>query len=257
MLPPTQRFSDRVADYVRYRPSYPADLVRRIMEIGGLNEGSVVADVGCGTGIFAQLLLDTGVKVFGVEPNAPMMEAAVNQLGGYPKFAMLNGTAERTGLTADSVDAITAAQAFHWFDQEPTRAEFRRILKPRGWVFLLWNERDDKGSEFSRLYEQALLDCAPEYAKVGHRNTPDDDVLAWFQNPAATLERFDNSQFLDLDSFLGRAYSSSYVPAAGTAEREAITARLTDVFERCQSDGLIELKYETKLYYGQLDSLSA
>jgi len=257
MRAPTERFSDRVADYVRYRPSYPKGVVDLIVARANISPESLIADIGCGTGIFATLLLETGASVVGIEPNEPMLQAAVSQLGSQSKFSTKHASAEQTGLADESIDAITAAQAFHWFDQPKARAEFRRILKPEGWVFLVWNERKSRGSKFSELYESALRDCSPEYALVGHRNTPDAEVLEWFENLTAEMATFSNAQAIDLEGFLGRAYSSSYVPAAGTREREAITERLTQVFYSCEVDGNIELKYETKVYLGQLSPSSA
>lgn len=254
MRAPTERFSDRVADYVRYRPSYPQEVIDLIVNTVGITRDTLIADIGCGTGIFSKLLLQTPASVIGVEPNQAMLDAAMHDLGQENRFFPVHKTAEQTGLQSHTIDAVTAAQAFHWFNQELARDEFRRILKPEGWVFLVWNERKNTGSEFAELYESVLRDCSTEYAKVGHRNTPDQTILDWFENPEATTERFPNAQTMDLEGFLGRVYSSSYVPAAGTPEREAIAERLIDLFNRCQQHGRIELDYETKVFFGKLSS---
>ncbi len=252
MLPPTERFSDRVADYVRSRPSYPVAAIDCLVQVVGLCEHSVIADIGCGTGIFATQLLTTGASVIGIEPNEPMRQASLDLLSGTARFRATDGSAEVTGLEGASIDVITAAQAFHWFRPAEARQEFRRILKPNGWVALTWNERKASGSEFLECYEQILRECSPEYANVTHRNTPDNEILDWFENPNAVFNTFVNETPLDLDNFLGRAYSSSYVPAAETAERIEITGRLTDLYERTISDGPVTMRYETKLFLGQL-----
>ena len=257
MLPPTERFSDRVHDYVKYRPSYPREVIDLIALDSNLNEQSLIADVGCGTGIFAKILLESPASVIGVEPNQAMLDAAVKYLGLGNRFFPILKPAEQTGILANTIDAITAAQAFHWFDPVQVFEEFQRILKPNGKVYLVWNERKSTGSKFAKLYEAVLIECSPEYAKVTHRNRPDKDILGWFQNPNATMKRFKNTQRVDLESFLGRAYSSSYVPPVGTPEREVITKRLVEVFDQCHQDGLIELEYDTKVFFGEVGPIGA
>ncbi len=138
---PMERFSNRVENYRRFRPSYPDAVIDLIRETAGLREGSPAADLGSGTGILTRLLLDAGWEVFAVEPNAPMRAAAEEELGAEARFHSIDAPAEATGLPAGSVQAITCAQAFHWFDREAAQAEFARILKPEGWAFIIWNER--------------------------------------------------------------------------------------------------------------------
>ena len=252
MLPPTERFGDRVDDYVRSRPSYPPTAIDVLRDIVGLTPASSIADVGCGTGIFAAQLLMTGATIIGVEPNGPMREACTKLLAKNHRFRVLKGTAEVTGLNDSSVDLVTAAQAFHWFKESESRTEFRRILRPNGWVALIWNERKSKGSQFAQGYELILKECSPEYATVTHRNHPDQDILDWFHNPAAKVHVFEHATGLDLANFLGRAYSSSYVPAEGTPEREVITNRLTQLFRDHETEGSVSMEYEAKLFLGQL-----
>src|SRR5690606_11903763 len=153
---PTRRFFDRVKDYVKYRPDYPSAAIDYIKEIAELSAGSPVADIGSGTGIFAKRLLETGASVFGVEPNAAMRSAAEEFLRSEPNFTSIDGTAESTTLRDSSVDLVTAAQAFHWFDPKPTRAEFARILKPSGRIVLIWNERLTDATPFLVEFERFL-----------------------------------------------------------------------------------------------------
>jgi len=132
----TIRFSDRVENYVRYRPEYPAEAVQALKNECGLVPGHVVADIAYGTGIWTRLLLENGNPVVGVEPNPDMRQAGERLLAVFPKFTSVEGTAETTTLADHSVDFITAAQAAHWFDRAPARREFVRILNPAaGWFF--------------------------------------------------------------------------------------------------------------------------
>lgn len=252
MLPPTERFSDRVADYVRARPSYPNEVVALLQEECRIDSDSFVADIGCGTGIFTQQLLAIGCLVVGVEPNEPMLEAAIANLANHSQFLAVEASGESTGLADHCVDLVTVAQAFHWMDPSEARLEFMRILKPKGWVALIWNERVSSGSEFLEGYERVIRDFAPEYAFVKHRNQADDSILAWFENSEAEVHSFENNQLIDLNGLLGRAFSSSYVPAEGTDGRRKIENALTNLFASTQQGGLVSLEYETKVFLGQL-----
>src|SRR5882724_5446254 len=169
----TQRFSDRVDNYIRYRPGYPIEILDLLRERCGLTPQARIADIGFGTGIFTRMLLENGNTVVGIEPNQEMREAGARLLTGFPEFRGSGGTAENTTLENQSVEFITAAQAAHWFDREPARREFLRILKPGGWVVLLWNERRTEGTAFLAEYEQLLLEYGTDYAEVRHERTSD------------------------------------------------------------------------------------
>jgi ubiquinone/menaquinone biosynthesis C-methylase UbiE len=136
-----ERFSDRVDDYRKYRPGYPEAVLQVLEERCGLSPSSVVADIGSGTGILTGMLLSKAHTVYAVEPNAPMRSAAEEDYRDHPAFRSVAGSAEATTLPSRSVDLITAAQAFHWFDPEKAKAEFRRILRKEGNIALIWNER--------------------------------------------------------------------------------------------------------------------
>ena len=178
MLDPTRRFSSRVEDYARYRPSYPRQIVPLLARECGLTAESTVADAGSGTGLLSKLFLDFGCRVIGIEPNAEMRHAGEEFLARYEKFTSVDARAEATGLSDASVDLVTAGQAFHWFDAVTARSEFARILRHPRWVALVWNEREVTG-EFLEGYEDLLHRYAPEYAKVDHRRI-DADRIAGF-----------------------------------------------------------------------------
>ena len=207
---PTARFSDRVADYVRHRPGYPAAMVDALVARAGLAPGDAVADVGAGTGLSTAPLLDRGLTVHAVEPNAPMREAMEALLGDRPGFHAVAGTAEATTLPDASVDAVAAGQAFHWFRPEAARREFARVLRPGGAVALFWNERLVSETPFLRAYEDLLLRYGTDYAQIDHRQVDAERLAAFFEGPFETLT-FPNEQRFDFEGLRGRLLSSSYV----------------------------------------------
>ena len=249
----TERFGNRVEDYVRWRPGYPAELVPWLMSQSGLKSGDAVADIGCGTGLFTRELLLRGLRVRGVEPNAPMREAGEHYLAEFGEaFDARDGTAEASGLAAGSVRLVTAAQAFHWFRPAPTRAEFARILAPGGHAALIWNVRRED-TPFLRGYEALLLEHAPEYAASGVPAQADLAVIRPFFEPAGFVEgSFPYAQRFDLEGLRGRLLSSSYAPAAGTAGHAPMMAALDQLFEAHQQQGRVAFDYDTRAFVGRL-----
>lgn len=253
MRSPVERFTSRVESYVRYRPSYPAAMLQLLKERCRLSAASRVADVGSGTGILTRLLLETGARVWAVEPNRAMRAAAEQGLGGEERFRSVVGTAEATTLPAGSIDLVTAGQAFHWFDVPRSRAEFARILVPAGWVALVWNERPLGASPFLDDYERILLQQVSEYqqaAEVRQRRENPASARALFS--AVQVATFPNPQALDFQALVGRLLSSSYAPEPGHPEHEPLIGALRELFARHQHDGRIEYTYETRVYFGQL-----
>ena len=246
----TSRFSDRVDDYVKYRPSYPPAVIDAIESRARLPAGARIADVGSGTGISAKPWLERGYEVFGVEPNDAMRAAAERLLGAYAKFHSVRGTAEATTLPDASVDLVVAAQAFHWFEPQRARTELRRILVPPFRAALVWNERLTEGA-FLEAYEGALLEHAIDYAKVDHRNIDAAAIEPFFGGPFEQLV-FENAQRFDREGFLGRALSSSYVPQRGHPKHEAMMAALGRIFDAHEQGGAVEFRYRTVLYLGAL-----
>jgi SAM-dependent methyltransferase len=248
---PKERFSNRVDDYARARPGYPAGVVETLVHRFGLAPGWIVADVGAGTGISAAPLVAHGCKVIAVEPNAAMRAAAVARFGDDPRFRAVDGAAEATTLDPASVDAVIAAQAFHWFDKPRFRAECLRVLKPRGIVALLWNVRRADASPFAAGYERLLLDFATDYLQVRHENVSDDEIAAFFGGPYESRV-FDNVQVLDRAGLRARLLSSSYAPAEGHPRHEPMLAAMDRLFDDHQREGVVELPYDARLYAGRL-----
>src|SRR5271170_3713123 len=247
----TSRFSDRVENYVRYRPGYPPEVVQELKSECGLIASHVLADIASGTGIWTRMLLENGNAVVGVEPNAEMREAGERLLAAFPKFTSIAGTAEATALPDRSVDFVTAAQAAHWFDRVKARREFVRILKPGGWLVLLWNERLTDSTKFLRDYEQLLLDYGTDYEEVRHERTT--DAVNEFFDPAPFKERvFEMRQEFDYEGVEGRLLSSSYAPGPEHPRYAPMLRELRRIFDACAVEGRSAFEYKTRLYFGRL-----
>jgi len=247
----TKRFSNRVADYVKYRPHYPDAIVAFLQDSYQLTTDKLIADIGAGTGISTQLFLDAGYRAIAVEPNAEMRDKATELLSTYPGFASADGTAENTGLADKSVDAIIAGQAFHWFNAQNARAEFKRILKAGGIVVLIWNERKTT-SAFEKEYDQLIITHGQDYVKVGHRNIDYDNIGAFYDPEPFELRVFENKQVFDFEGLKGRLLSSSYMPTKADAGYAPMINDLRLLFNKYQQDELITINYDTKVYVGRL-----
>jgi len=247
----TRRFSNRVENYVRYRPGYPPEVVRALKAECGLMPGHTVADIASGTGIWTRMLLENGNAVFGTEPNAEMREAGERLLAAYPKFASVASTAEVTTLAGQSVDFVTAAQAAHWFDRGRARREFTRILKPGGWLVLLWNERLTDSTEFLRDYEQLLLTYGTDYEEVRQERTTS-AVNEFFDHAPFQERGFEMRQEFDYAGVEGRLLSSSYAPGPGHPQHAPMLRELQRIFELSSSAGRVIFEYKTRVYFGRL-----
>jgi ubiquinone/menaquinone biosynthesis C-methylase UbiE len=248
---PTSRFSDRVENYVRYRPGYPPEVIDLLRTGCGLQPGHIVADIAFGTGAFTRLLLENGNSVFAVEPNPEMREMGMHQLESFERLVAIAGTAEETTLRSTSVDFVTAAQAAHWFDLPRARAEFARILKPGGWCVLIWNERRTASTPFLRDYEELLLTYGTDYKEVRHERTT--AVIHEFFAPSPYEERdFSIRQEFDYEGIAGRLLSSSYAPLEGHPSHAPMMQELKRTFGAHAKDGKAEFEYDTRVFYGHL-----
>ena len=247
----TRRFSDRVANYVRYRPGYPPAVLEVLRAGAGLMPGHTVADIGSGTGISSRLFLEHGHVVFAVEPNAEMRAAAEAELGGRPGFHSVAGSAEATTLADASVDLVAAGQAFHWFDPPRARAEFRRILRPGGFVALIWNTRRTETTAFLRGYEALLHRHGTDYAQVNHENVSNQVLAAFFGGPYVRRAVY-NEQVFDFTALRGRLLSSSYAPNEDHPGYPAMLAALERLFAEHAREGTVRFEYDTEIYTGRL-----
>jgi SAM-dependent methyltransferase len=251
MRDPLTRFSNRSDNYAKFRPGYPAKVIEILKDDCGLSETSVIADLGSGTGILSELFLQNGNSVLAIEPNAAMRQVAERLLQRYEKFRSINAAAEATTLEPGSVDFVTAAQAFHWFDRARAKIEFARILKPAGWVVLIWNERQLDSTVFLRAYEDLLLRYGTDYEKVRHEKVTA-EIAEFFSPGSFELQTLENAQHFDFESLKGRLLSSSYAPDQGHPNFVPMLEELEGIFYANQKDGIVKFEYETKVYYGHL-----
>ena len=247
----TQRFSSRVENYVRYRPGYPPAIVDLLTKECDLSQSSVIADIAFGTGIFTELLLKNGNRVFGVEPNLDMRRAGEEFLATYPGFSSFAGTAEATTLPDHSVDFVTAAQAAHWFDLPRARQEFIRIGKAGAWSVLLWNERSTDSTPFLQEYERIVLEYGTDYKEVRHEKTTE-TIHEFFAPTPFQARVFDNHQEIDYLGLEGRLLSSSYTPSADHPNYQPMLKELRRAFDAHQTNDKVVLEYKTRVYYAQL-----
>ncbi len=248
-----EKFTGKATLYNRYRPGYPAALLDFIRRETGLRPGQAVADVGSGTGLFSRFLLEQGLAVHAVEPNPEMRAQAEAALGAFPRFHSLDGSAEQTGLPAQSVDLIAAAQAFHWFDPGAFARECRRIGKPGAFVCLVWNSRDAKQA-IVRENEAVCRRCCPEFAGVsgGMQDKQEAALSRFFQNGQFCSVRIPHPQEMDRAGFIGRGLSSSYAPQKGSPASDAYADALGKLFDRfCMGDVLFYPQV-TQCYIGRV-----
>ncbi|MFW9771249.1 MAG: class I SAM-dependent methyltransferase [Candidatus Heimdallarchaeota archaeon] len=245
-MDPKERFSSRVENYIKYRPKYPWEVINFLIEKELLLSDSIVADIGSGTGILSELFLKNGNLVYGVEPNKDMRAAAEKLLSNYANFNSVEGSAENTGLKENSIDLITAGQAFHWFDVKKTKKEFIRIIKPMGYVVLIWNNRRKTAPGFPSESEQLLLKYGKDYKEV---QKTEKNIERFFQ---FEKKIFYNFQDVNLEEYKGRILSASYIPLEDDPNYKRMISDFENLFKKYQRNGLIRIEYDTEIYYGKI-----
>lgn len=248
----TQYFSGLADDYVIGRPAYAKAFVESLYSRYGFSKQSVIADIGSGTGKFAKQLLERGSFVYGVEPNADMRNIARKELEGFEKFCPVNGTAAETNLGEQSVDFVTAAQAFHWFDGALFRRECKRILKRNGLVFLIWNLRDTSDKVNQSSFEIFSEYCPKFHGFSGGVQKDDPRIRDFFHGKYEYIE-FENPLFYDREKFISRSLSSSYSLKKEEEKYGEYIAALSELFERYAKDDVLTVANKTVAYAGKVE----
>jgi len=247
MTDSVERFSNRVSNYAKYRPDYPREIIRYLTDNCGLTPDAVIADVGCGPGISSRMFLENGNRVIGVEPNMAMRAAAAECLAAFPLFTAVNGTSSSTKLPDASVDLVTAAQAFHWFDPVEARSEFSRILRPGGRIVLIWNARQLDTTPFLVDYEAFIVRFSSDYEIVRHGNITEAAIAEFFGNVYSSAT-FSNIQVFDFEGLKGRLLSSSYIPNESDLVYGEMIEQLQMLFAKHAENGKIKVFYDTIVY---------
>jgi ubiquinone/menaquinone biosynthesis C-methylase UbiE len=246
-----ERFTGRVADYERYRLKYPVEVVDILRERCGLRETSLVADVGAGTGMLAEMFLENGNRVVAIEPNDDMRGACEKLVSTWPELTVKKGAAEETGLEDASVDLVVVGRAFHWFDHEKTAKEFRRILRPGGWVVLVSNSRVRDESPQSLVFEALLREHGTDYAENRKRYEIAPKVEAFFAGGELFREEIRGEQRLTLEELAGQTQSLSVTPEPGHAKYEGMQGALREFFAKWQKDGVVVMNTVCRVACGR------
>jgi SAM-dependent methyltransferase len=225
-----------VADaYERSRPGYPEDAVRWLVG----EEPRDIVDLGAGTGKLTRSLVALGHRVIAVEP-LPEMIAHLRK--AVPGVTAVEGGAEAIPLAAGSADIVTAAQAFHWFDHGPALREIARVLRPGGWLALVWNTRDDQEPWVAQLSEAAIGRETVEERDAGE---PIAESGLFEQVERAS---FPYVQRLDREGLVDLVLSRSYCAVLTLEERAPVLARVQQIFDEHAVEGVIELPYVTECF---------
>jgi ubiquinone/menaquinone biosynthesis C-methylase UbiE len=249
-----ERFTGRVEDYERYRLRYPSDVIRILTERCGLTREHLIADIGAGTGMLAELFLEHGNAVVAIEPNDDMRSGCERLATVWPGLTVKRATAEATGLEDNSVDFIAVGRAFHWFDHESAAKEFRRILRPRGWVTLVNYSRERDDSPQSGAYEGILREHGTDYRENYERYEIAPKVDAFFAGGDLFREEIWGEQRLKLEELVGQTQSLSVAPTPEHAKYEGMQQALREFFAKWQVDGVVSMKTVCRVAAGRFEA---
>jgi SAM-dependent methyltransferase len=249
---PTERFTGRVEAYRRYRSRFPREIIPVLQQRCGLTPASLVADIGAGTGMLAEIFLENGNTVLAVEPNAEMRAACAELSSTHPALTCIDGTAEVTGLPGDSIDFIAVGRAFHWFDREKCRPEFMRILRPGGWVVIASSGPRRGPDGVSRDHELLLREHGLDYTALRHRYNVDEAVRDFFAGSEPEQVDFQGLENLAYEELEGHTLSLSVTPQPGHRKFPAFQEALRGYFDRYQFGGKIALPMRCRVVFAQL-----
>ncbi len=250
-----RNFTDKSKFYSQYRPNYPAKLLWHLQTAHGLNKDSVVADVGAGTGIFTDMVASVAQKVYAVDPNEDMLSRAKEKLVDYDNIIYLSGSAEQTHIPDNSVDLITVAQAFHWFDTVKFKEECRRILKPDGKVAIIANIRDTAEPFYSAHVKMLQENCPTFTGFSGGKGGVFNQQAAEFFIKYFTMWQCENHISYDMDSFVGYQLSTSYAPKPADKNYDGFIAAAGKLFAEYSTDGRLIIPFTTKCFVGIVENI--
>lgn len=245
----TGKFDRKGKVYAKARPDYPKALFEFLISEQMLGKEKDMADIGSGTGIFTAQLSPFVKTVFAIEPNDDMRNKAEDRFKPYPNIASVNATAENTTLPNTSVDLITVAQAFHWFDRKAFKNECKRILKPNGKILLVWNDRDISSNVIKDNFAVNKIFC-PNFKGSSNGIDFSKDAFKDFFDGEYEMTEFDNCLVYERDAFIARSLSSSYSPKKNDPAYDEYVKALESVFEKHQTNGTVKYPYITRCYIG-------
>ena len=248
----TERFSGRVEAYLAYRPRFPRGIIPFLRDHGAVQEGAVVADVGAGTGMLAEIFLEAGHRVIAVEPNGEMLEACRALAALEPALQVVQGQAESTTLPEASVDLIAVGRAMHWFDWPRAHREFARILRPGGWVLVATNGHRDSGAPVSNRLSEILRKWRSDSVEADTRRDFNERLREFLDTSSWQRTTLHHSMTVDFPTLLGYAESLSAIPRPGERGYDGMVAELRAVFEEYRQDGLLVTPLACGLYLGRL-----
>ena len=247
----TNKFDSKGNVYSKARPNYPDALFSYLLAERVINKDTVAADIGSGTGIFTIAMSQFVNSIFAVEPNDDMRRKAEEKYSSALNITSINATAENTSLPDCSVDLVTVAQAFHWFDRGLFKNECKRILKPNGKVVLVWNDRD---SDSEIIKDNFAVN--KKYCKdfKGSSNGIDfsKDAFSNFFSGEFELVEFCNDLIYTREDFIARNLSSSYAPKENDIIYNDYVKAVEEVFEKYQANGTVKYPYITRCYIGTI-----
>jgi SAM-dependent methyltransferase len=237
-------FNDRSQEYAIGRPSYPLEILQILTDLG-IGERSTIADIGAGTGLLTKIVGELGSNVLGIEPDEEMMNEGRNYCTDNQNIKFIHASAEDTGLEDTSVDLITIAQAFHWFDKHKCKEEFKRILKEDGYVMIVFNEMQ-RDSRLAQEYTDVLHQFKAKHNAGISDFDPDEEKRRFFGQGYSKI-LFDYGHTLTEEAFIGGALSLSYTPSKKDTRYEEFVAALRKLFSYFQKDGAITFQYKTEV----------
>lgn len=246
----TELFTNKAEIYEFGRPSYPDALLAFMKDQFSINEQTVVADVGAGTGKFTEKLLDLGCKVVAIEPNHAMANELRDGLM-CSELQLSEQPAEYTELENNSVDIITAAQSFHWFNAQQFKKECQRILVDNGPVCLIWNTRVATAEINQRTHSIFTEHCPDFKAFSGGDNSEEEKISDFFDGQFKLFE-LDYPLDYTLKKFVGRCVSASYSLDPVHENYPAFEQALIKMFQEFEKDGTVQVPNITRCYYGYL-----